>query len=90
VKAGFRPGDAADVAIIELVDRDASAKGLRQKKLAAERKLAEGASKDAAKSEAKKAPSAGDEHSVKDVKGSKVKAQGSAPKAQAHRKVLGP
>jgi large subunit ribosomal protein L17 len=90
IKAGFRPGDAADVAIIELVDRDADAKGMRQKKLAAERKLAEGAAKEAAKSDAKKTPAGNEEHSVKDIKGTKARAQSTGTKAQAHRKVIGP
>ena len=33
LKAGFRYGDAAPLAVIELVDRDASAKGARDKEL---------------------------------------------------------
>ena len=35
LKAGFRYGDAAPLAVIELVDRDASAKGAKDKELQA-------------------------------------------------------
>lgn len=46
VKAGFRYGDAADMAIIELVDRDVKAKGAKDiARVAAEKAAAEEAAK---------------------------------------------
>lgn len=40
LKAGFRYGDAADMAIIELVDRDVNAKGAKDiARVAAEKRL---------------------------------------------------
>ncbi len=52
LKAGMRYGDAAPMAIIELVDRDASAKGAADKaRVAAEKAAAEAAEKEAAKAE---------------------------------------
>ena len=49
LKAGIRYGDAAPMAIIELVDRDVNAKGAADKaRVAAERAAAEAAEKEAA------------------------------------------
>ena len=46
VKAGFRYGDAADMAIIELVDRDVNAKGAKDlARVAAEKAAAAEAAK---------------------------------------------
>jgi large subunit ribosomal protein L17 len=88
LKAGLRYGDCAPMAVIELVDRDVKAKGLRQKAVA-EAKKAEAAAaspgakkeKDAAKTESIK--------TVKDVKEQRAKSQ-TGSKASAHRKVIGP
>ncbi len=85
LKSGLRYGDCAPMAIIEFVDRDVKAKGLRQKTLLAASKEAEKApaeKKEASKAEVKK---------VKDVKSTDVKAKksGTAPKAATHRKVIG-
>ncbi len=85
LKSGLRYGDCAPMAIIEFVDRDVKAKGLRQKTLLAASKEAEKApaeKKEAPKAEVKK---------VKDVKSTDVKAKksGTAPKAATHRKVIG-
>lgn len=85
LKSGLRYGDCAPMAIIEFVDRDVKAKGLRQKTLLAASKEAEKApaeKKEAPKAEVKK---------VKDVKSTDVKAKksGTAPKAAIHRKVIG-
>ena len=71
--------------IIELVDRDVKAKGLRQKTNLEASKKAEKEpveKKEAPKAETKK---------IKDVKSSDVKAKktGTTPKATAHRKVIG-
>ncbi len=86
LKAGLRYGDCAPMAIIELVDRDASAKGLRQK--------ADLASKeDTKKADTKKAESKTEAvKNTKDVKATDVKVKNknaAAPKATAHRKVIG-
>lgn len=52
LKAGMRYGDAAPMAIIELVDRDAAAKGAADKaRVAAEKAAAEAAEKEVAKAE---------------------------------------
>ncbi len=85
LKSGLRYGDCAPMAIIEFVDRDVKAKGLRQKTLLAASKEAEKApaeKKETPKAEVKK---------VKDVKSTDVKAKksGTAPKAATHRKVIG-
>ena len=85
LKSGLRYGDCAPMAIIEFVDRDVKAKGLRQKTLLAASKEAEKApaeKKETPKVEVKK---------VKDVKSTDVKAKksGTAPKAATHRKVIG-
>ncbi len=85
LKSGFRYGDCAPMGIIELVDRDVKAKGLRQKTLVEASKKAEKEpveKKEAPKAEAKK---------IKDVKSSDVKTKktGTTPKATAHRKVIG-
>lgn len=85
LKSGLRYGDCAPMAIIEFVDRDVKAKGLRQKTLLAASKEAEKApaeKKEAPKAKVKK---------VKDVKSTDVKAKksGTAPKAATHRKVIG-
>lgn len=85
LKSGLRYGDCAPMAIIEFVDRDVKAKGLRQKTLLAASKEAEKApaeKKEAPKAEVKK---------VKDIKSTDVKAKksGTAPKAATHRKVIG-
>ena len=54
LKAGFRYGDAADMAIIELVDRDVNAKGAKDlARVAAEKAAAAEAAKAEANSEAK-------------------------------------
>lgn len=53
LKAGIRYGDAAPMAIIELVDRDVAAKGAADKaRVAAEKAAAEAAEKEAAEKEA--------------------------------------
>ena len=85
LKAGFRYGDCAPMGIIELVDRDVKAKGLRQKTLLEVAKKTEKEpveKKEAPKAETKK---------IKDVKSSDVKTKktGTSPKATAHRKVIG-
>ena len=85
LKSGFRYGDCAPMAIIEFVDRDIKAKGLRQKtQLEASKKVEKEPveKKDAPKAETKK---------IKDVKTTDVKAKktGATPKATAHRKVIG-
>ena len=85
LKSGLRYGDCAPMAIIEFVDRDVKAKGLRQKTLLAASKEAEKApaeKKETPKAEVKK---------VKDVKSTDLKAKksGTAPKAATHRKVIG-
>lgn len=85
LKAGFRYGDCAPMGIIELVDRDVKAKGLRQKTNLEASKKAEKEpveKKETPKAETKK---------IKDVKSSDVKAKktGTTPKATAHRKVIG-
>lgn len=52
LKAGIRYGDAAPMAVIELVDRDVAAKGASDKaRVAAEKAAAEAAEKEAAKAE---------------------------------------
>ena len=52
LKAGMRYGDAAPMAVIELVDRDVAAKGASDKaRVAAEKAAAEAAEKEAAKAE---------------------------------------
>ena len=88
IKAGLRYGDCAPMGIIEFVDRDVNAKGLRQKNDIASKKQSEKA-KDA--SEAKKEVSKQDTKKVKDVKSSDVKpkTKGTTPKATSHRKVIG-
>lgn len=49
MKAGIRYGDAAPMAIVELVDRDVNAKGAADKaRVAAEKAAAEAAEKEAA------------------------------------------
>ena len=49
LKAGIRYGDAAPMAIVELVDRDVNAKGAAEKaRVAAEKAAAEAAEKEAA------------------------------------------
>lgn len=49
LKAGIRYGDAAPMAIVELVDRDVNAKGAADKaRVAAEKAAAEAAEKEAA------------------------------------------
>ncbi len=56
IKAGFRHGDNSPMAVIELVDRDVKAKGMRQMADVAAKKVAAkpiDAPKDAPKSEAK-------------------------------------
>jgi large subunit ribosomal protein L17 len=89
LKSGMRYGDMAPMAVIELVDRDVKAKGVRQKAVAEKRKAAE------KESVAKKdAPSAKTESikTTKDVKDSDVRTKkgGSAPKTAGHRKIIGP
>ena len=50
MKTGFRYGDCAPMAIIELVDRDVNAKGAKDiARVAAEKAAAEAAAKEAAK-----------------------------------------
>jgi large subunit ribosomal protein L17 len=85
LKNGLRHGDCAPMAIIELVDRDVKAKGLRQKQDVASKKQVEKEpveKKEAVKTETKK---------TKDVKSTDVKAKktSATPKAAAHRKVIG-
>ena len=85
LKNGLRHGDCAPMAIIELVDRDVKAKGLRQKQDVAYKKQVEKEpveKKEAVKTETKK---------TKDVKSTDVKAKktSATPKAAAHRKVIG-
>ncbi len=86
LKSGLRYGDCAPMAIVELVERDVSAKGLRQKTQLEASKKAEKEpveKKEAPKTETKK---------VKDVKATDVKTKKSTsatPKAAAHRKVIG-
>ncbi len=46
IKAGFRYGDAAAMAVIELVDRDPEAKGAKQRALLEKKKAAEAAEAD--------------------------------------------
>jgi large subunit ribosomal protein L17 len=48
LKAGYRLGDSAPVAVIEFVDRDTAAKGAEDKARHAERQAAEGAPAEAA------------------------------------------
>ena len=86
LKAGFRYGDCAPMAVIEYVDRDINAKGFRQKSLLAENK------KDDTKQNEKKIEAKETTKKVRDVKQSDVKVKASttsAPKATSHRKVIG-
>jgi len=53
VKAGFRYGDCAPMAIIELVDRDVAAKGAKDLARVAAQKAAEAAAQQAEKAEEK-------------------------------------
>jgi large subunit ribosomal protein L17 len=89
LKSGMRYGDMAPMAVIELVDRDAKAKGLRQKAVVEKRKAA---AKDAGAK--KDVPSAKTESikTAKDVKETDMKAKksGTQPKTAGHRKIIGP
>ena len=80
LKAGFRYGDAAPMAIIELVDRDENAKKVAPKTVAAEK--AEPVEKEAV---AEKTPKA-----VKEAKATKVAAEKKAatPKATGAKKTV--
>jgi large subunit ribosomal protein L17 len=87
LKSGLRYGDCAPMAIIELVDRDVGAKGVRQKAVLASKKAdakkAPEAKKDSAKTDTIK--------SAKDAKASDARAKSqTGAKASAHRKVIGP
>ena len=89
LKAGLRYGDCAPLAIIEFVDRDVKAKGLRQKDFLAKQKENE-------KNEAEPKEKASKKENIKttkDIKATDVKAKkgasGTTPKTTAHRKVIG-
>lgn len=93
MKAGARPGDAADIAIIELVERDAAAKGKRQKDFIA--KNASGTSARDIKAAAERAAAkagvmAGERKAPAKEKAAPKQKVGTTPKAAAHRKVIGP
>ena len=89
LKSGLRYGDCAPMAIIEFVDRDVKAKGLRQKTLLASAKKVEKNSVE----QKEKAPAVAKEgHEKKassDVKPSKTGSSGSSPKTTTRRKVIG-
>jgi large subunit ribosomal protein L17 len=91
LKSGFRYGDAAPMAIIELVDRDASAKGTRQKQILAMQKAASTeAEEHAEKHEAKRdAPEVAKQTFDNKARDAKAKSQTTGG-ATAHRKVIGP
>jgi len=89
IKSGFRTGDSAAMAYIELLDRDAAVKGARQKADVASKKI-DAPVTGAPQAEAKSAAPSGVVKPTVD-KGTKGAAkQTAAPKATAHRKVLGP
>jgi len=91
IKSGTRTGDAAAMAYIELLDRDANAKGARQKAdVALKKATAPDNAQQASVAEAK-APIGGAGAKPAVDRGAKVGAKTTAaPKAAAHRKVLGP
>lgn len=92
LKAGFRYGDCAPMAIIEFVDRDITVKGARQKAEVAKIKAAEKGSEDTKKDSPKKAAKVATETKASDVKANDVKVKkggGTTPKATAHRKIIG-
>ena len=85
LKAGFRHGDAAPMAIIEYVDRDVNAKGLKQKTLLA--KIKENKTEKEATTSVKSKTI--DTKPVK-VKDEKVKVSNTTTtKTSSHRKVIG-
>ena len=86
LKAGFRYGDCAPMAVIEFVDRDITAKGLRQKT------FLENSKKKITKTDDKKPEQKEDIKKVHDVKVKDVKVKtptSSIPKASSHRKIIG-
>ena len=89
LKSGLRYGDCAPLAIIEFVDRDVKAKGLRQKEFLANKKDGEKTSAETKEKVAKKETT----KTTKDIKSADVKAKkgasGAAPKTASHRKVIG-
>jgi large subunit ribosomal protein L17 len=89
LKSGLRYGDAASMAVIELVDRDPGAKGARQKAVLAARKSAEAVAPEKI-AKGKGAPAAKQAFSAKlSERGAKKSSQTTAA-ASAHRKVIGP
>lgn len=85
LKAGFRHGDAAPMAIIEYVDRDVNAKGLKQKTLLAKTKENKTEKEATASAKSKTI----DTKPVK-VKDAKVKVSNTTTtKTSSHRKVIG-
>lgn len=89
LKSGLRYGDCAPMAIIEFVDRDVNAKGLRQKEFLSQLKENDKAETEPKEKVAKKETS----KTTKDIKANDVKAKkgssGTTPKATSHRKVIG-
>lgn len=86
LKAGFRHGDAAPMAVIEYVDRDVTAKGLRQKTLLTKTKETKTEKQEIADNIKSKTI---DTKPVK-VKNEKVKVSNTAAtKTTSHRKVIG-
>jgi len=90
LKAGFRYGDSAPMAVIELVDRDVDAKGLDSGPVFTDEDdaiaAAEETKKPAKKAPAKKAAAAASKDSDKSSKSVKAKKSGS-PKPSAPRRI---
>lgn len=80
LKAAIRYGDAAQMAIVELVDRDVKAKGAKDLARVAEEKAAAEAQEKAAESEAKKAEKKAEKKTEKKSEEKKAKAPAKAKK----------
>ncbi len=89
LKAGIRYGDAAPMAIVELVDRDVKAKGAKDlARVAAEKAAAEAEAK-AAEAEAKKAEKKAEKKTA-EAKAEKPAAKKTAEKKPAEKKAKAP
>ena len=89
LKSGLRYGDCAPMAIIEFVDRDVKAKGLRQKTLLASSKKVEKEVVEQKDKVASAPKNATHEKKTSETKTSVKGNAGSTPKTAAHRKVIG-
>ena len=89
LKSGLRYGDCAPMAIIEFVDRDVKAKGLRQKTLLASTKKTEKSVVDQKEKTPAVAKDSHDKKVSSDVKPAKTGNTGTSPKTTTRRKVIG-